>query len=96
MAGYYRQAIIKPDPPLEQTYPDSLQAQGIGGRVVLQIRVNEAGEPTAIQKIEGVHPTLDMLAMQAATKLRWTRPWVVTGNAGGRHVPSWTRLAITY
>ncbi|NNF59268.1 MAG: hypothetical protein HKN04_13615 [Rhodothermaceae bacterium] len=96
MARYYRQALVKPDPPLEQMYPDSLRNAGVGGQVVLQIRVDEGGNPFAIEKIEGVHPTLDALAMRAATKLEWTMPWVVTGSQGGRNVPSWTRLTITY
>ena len=95
MARHYRQALVKPDPPLEQVYPDSLRNAGIGGQVVLQIKVDAAGDPFAIEKLEGVHPTLDALAMQAATKLDWTMPWVITGSES-RNVPSWTRLTITY
>ena len=95
LARHYRQPLIKPDVPVERVYPDSLRSAGVGGQVVLQVYVDSEGVPQAIEKLEGAHPTLDALSMQTATKMRWTRPWVIT-DGQERYVPGWTRLTLRY
>ena len=91
MVDYYRDA--RPDLVVlvEKVYPDSLRERGVTGQVEVQVRVNAEGEPVAIKKLSGVEPTLDALAMQAITKMRW-----VHAGHEGVAVPSWTRMTITY
>lgn len=91
MVRYYRDA--RPDPNVDAgiVYPDSLQDAGIGGRVVVQAYVNAEGEPVAMELLESAHPTLDILTMQAVTRMRW-----VHASHAGSAVASWTRVAIPY
>ena len=91
MVRYYRDARQDPNVQIEKVYPDSLRERGVIGQVEVQIRVNAEGEPVAIEKLSGVEPTLDALAMQAITKMRW-----VHAGHEGVAVPSWTRMTITY
>lgn len=95
MARTYRQPLIQPASMPERVYPDSLRDAGIGGRVVLQVYVDAAGDPVAVETVESVHPTLDALAMRMATQIDYTMPWVITGSAS-RNVPGWVRVAIPY
>ncbi len=91
MVRYYRDARPDPTVQIEKVYPDSLRDQGVTGQVEIQIRVNTEGEPVAIEKLSGTHPTLDVLAMQAITRMRW-----IHAGHEGVAVPSWTRVTITY
>ena len=91
MVRYYRDARQDPEVRIEKVYPDSLRERGVTGQVEVQIRVNAEGEPVAIEKLSGVEPTLDALAMQAVTKMRWVHAGFM-----GEAVPSWTRVTITY
>ena len=91
MVRYYRDARQDPNVQIEKVYPDSLRERGVIGQVEVQIRVNAEGEPVAIEKLSGVEPTLDALAMQAVTKMRWVHAGFM-----GEAVPSWTRVTITY
>lgn len=91
MVRYYRDARQDPEVRVEKVYPDSLRERGVTGQVEVQIRVNAEGEPVAIEKLSGAEPTLDALAMQAVTKMRW-----VHAGHEGEAVPSWTRVTITY
>jgi hypothetical protein len=77
------------------TYPDSLVKKGITGRVEMQVYLNAEGEPQAIWKLEGVHPVLDLLAMEATTRMRWQPAYVRQGNTWIT-VPSWIRFNIHY
>ena len=95
LARYYRQPLVKPESVPPKVMPDSLVAQGVGGQVILQVYVDADGQPLAIETIEGAHPTLDALAMQAAAQVEWTDPWVVAGRES-YNVPAWTRFKITY
>jgi len=91
MVRYYRDARQDPNVQIEKVYPDSLRERGVTGRVEMQVRVSSEGEPVAIQMLSSVDPTLDALAMQAITKIRW-----VHAGHSGEAVASWTRMAITY
>ncbi len=91
MVDYYRDARPDPNVQVEKIYPDSLRERGVTGQVEMQVRVNEEGLPIAIKKLSGTDPTLDALAMQAITKMRW-----VHAGHSGEAVASWTRMTITY
>ncbi len=71
--------------------PDSLKAQEVYGRVKMQVYLNPEGEPQAIKRLASVHPVLDNLAMQAATKMRW-RPAYLRGEG----VPGWALFNVNY
>jgi hypothetical protein len=95
MARVYRQPLVNPASAPERVYPDSLRSRGVGGRVELQVYVDAAGDPVAVEAVETVHPTLDALAMRAATGMDYTMPWVITGRQS-RNVPGWLRVGVPY
>lgn len=72
-------------------YPDSLMAAGVEGAVRMQVRLDEEGTPQAVRVLESVHPTLDDIAMRAATQMRW-EPLQVRGEPR----PSWVRFNVRY
>lgn len=75
--GSFDQAKIDKDiVPISQ--PDSLKAQGVYGRVQMQVYLNPEGEPLAVKVLDPVHPVLDDLAQKAATQMRW-RPAYLRG-----------------
>lgn len=76
-------------------YPDSLREAGVSGRVRTQVRLNEEGEPQAIELVESVHPVLDAIALNATTKMRWQPAYVLRGN-DWEAIPSWTRFNINF
>ena len=76
-------------------YPDSLREQGIGGFIRLQVYLDDAGSPQAIELIEGIHPVLDALAFQATTQLEW-QPAYVSNGRQWTAVPSWVWYRIWY
>lgn len=76
-------------------YPDSLRRRGVEGRVRMQVYVDEEGEPTAIELIEGVHPVLDAIAMRAATQMRW-RPAYLMRSGRWASIPAWTRFSVRF
>lgn len=53
------------------SYPDSLRRQDVTGTVTLQMHVDTSGAVDAVEVIESVHPTLDAIAMKAATRTVW-------------------------
>jgi TonB family protein len=53
------------------TYPDSLRRADVTGTVRLQMHIDTSGAVDAIEVVERVHPTLDAIAMAAATKTKW-------------------------
>ncbi len=76
-------------------YPDSLREAGIAGDVDLQVYVNEKGEPAAIEKLHGVHPVLDDIAMNATTRVRWQPAYLL--RVGTSHpIPSWLRYSVKF
>lgn len=76
-------------------YPDSLRRQGISGRVSMQVYLNEEGEPLAVMLVDGVHPVLDDLAMEATTEMRW-RPAYLMRRGNWLAIPSWARFNINF
>ena len=76
-------------------YPDSLREAGVTGRVRMQVRLNAEGEPVALQLIDGVHPVLDDIAMEATTRMRW-QPAYLLETGKSRPVPSWVRFTVNF
>ncbi len=76
-------------------YPDSLIEKGVAGTVEMQVYLDVEGQPQAIMLLEGVHPVLDRLAMQATAQMRWQPAYVRRGNEWVA-VPSWVRFNIRY
>jgi hypothetical protein len=76
-------------------YPDSLRERRIGGKVRLQVFINEKGEPVAVEKLEGVHPVLDAIAMRATTEMRWQPAYLLRGGKSDP-LPSWTRFKVNF
>ncbi len=75
--------------------PDSLKGKGISGAVFLQIALNKEGVPKAIKKLDGLHPTLDRIAMRAMTQMRW-KPAYILKNGQFRPTPSWARMRVLF
>ena len=76
-------------------YPDSLQARGIGGKVGLQVYINEKGEPLALEVLDPVHPVLDDLALQATIEMRW-QPAYLLQVSKARPRPAWARFNVNF
>ena len=76
-------------------YPDSLSSEGVSGTVRTQVRLNEAGEPQAIELIESVHPVLDAITLRATSEMRWQPAYILRGN-DWEAVPAWARFNISF
>ena len=64
--------LTKPPELLSQVppdYPEALQAEGIGGDVVVRIVIDEAGIVTSTELVSGIHEQLDAAALAAAGEL---------------------------
>lgn len=77
-------------------YPDSLrQDEEASGEVLLQVHIDSSGAVDAVQVLRSVHPTLDAIAMKAATNTVWEPAYqLVDGEWKGR--PAWARFAINF
>ena len=97
ISRHFRQpfSITKLGVDVPLSYPDSLRAENIRGEVFLQIYISDTGEPIAIQKLDGVHPILDRIAILAVTEMRWQPAYVVDG-LKSPPVPSWARYTIRF
>lgn len=93
LENFYKQPRLKQG--VENiTYPDSLRQAGIGGTVRLQMHVDTSGSVDAIKVVESAHPTLDAIAMKAATQTKWEpgyekvdREWKARSGWGRSPVP---------
>ena len=76
-------------------YPDSLREMNITGEVRLQVFLNSEGEPQGVEVLEGIHPILDMSAMDATTRMRWM-PAYVEDDREWKAIPSWALFRIKF
>ncbi len=77
--------------------PDSLQGR-ISGTLELQVYLDADGRPLAIEKLQGIHPTFDALAMRNYAERTWQPGYLVArglGDDGRKPVPSWVRTDLT-
>ena len=76
-------------------YPDTLRTAETSGAVEMQIRLNAEGAPESIKLLEPVHPTLDAIAMNAATRMRWQPAYLLVDDEW-QPVPSWVRFSVRF
>lgn len=76
-------------------YPDSLRARQVAGTVRMQVSLDREGVPVTIELLEGVHPVLDALALQATTQMRW-RPAYLLRKGNWKPIPAWVRFNINF
>jgi hypothetical protein len=70
--------------------PDSLREAGVAGTINLQIFLDADGRPEAIEKLEGIHPTMDAIVMRNYTQREWQ-----PAHLQGRPIASWIRTGVT-
>lgn len=91
----FNRVFFYPRPAPDQTvtiaYPDSLRSAGVGGDVKMQVYLSEEGEPLAIKLVDGVHPTLDLIAMDATARKRW-----MPASVRGQEMRSWVRSVLGF
>lgn len=80
---------------VEIVYPDSLRLAGVTGEVRMQVYLDAEGVPQAVQLLESVHPTLDAIAMEATTRMRWQPAYLLRGGKADP-IPSWARFNISF
>lgn len=91
---YYREPQRQEDASLQ--YPDSLrQSEEASGEVELQVHIDSTGSVNAVEVLEGVHPTLDAIAMRAATQTVW-EPAYVLRDGEWRPQHAWARFSVNY
>lgn len=77
------------------SYPDTLRTDETSGTVEMQVYLDADGVPQAVQRLEGVEPTLDAIGMNAATRMRW-EPAYVLRDSEWEAIPSWVRFSVTF
>jgi TonB family protein len=80
---------------LSISYPDSLRREETSGEVEMQLYLNAQGQPQAVELLEGVHPVLNGIAMNAATRTQW-QPAYLTRDGEQQPIPSWVRIPINF
>jgi TonB family protein len=73
-------------------YPENAKKNNIQGRVVIRFCVTEKGTVNKISVIQGVDPEIDSEAMRVAGTLPDFKP----GRQGGKAVPVWYMVPITF
>jgi hypothetical protein len=91
----FNRVFFYPRPAPDQTvtipYPDSLRSAGVGGDVKMQVYLSEEGAPLAIKLVDGVHPTLDQIALHATARKRW-----IPATVQGRPMRSYVRSVLGF
>ncbi|MEZ4238040.1 MAG: energy transducer TonB [Myxococcota bacterium] len=72
-------------------YPDDMRAEGVSGRVLLEVRVGVNGRAEAVRVVHGVHPVLDAAAVEAIARFRWA-----PARRQGKRIAATVRVAIKY
>lgn len=75
-------------------YPDSLR-QTASGEVSLQAHVDSTGAVDAVEVLRSVHPTLDAIAMKAATNTVWEPAYMLV-DGSWEPQPAWVRFSISF
>lgn len=83
-------------------WPDSLRSQEHTGVVELQVHLGVEGEgknavsrPDAVEVLSGTHPTLNAIAMKAATRATW-QPAYILEEGNWTPIDSWVRFDIPF
>jgi L-lactate utilization protein LutC len=98
---YFREPQRKKSPD-DIIWPDSLRSEEHAGVVKLQVHLTVEGEgenavsrADAIEVISGTHPTLNKIAMKAATKATW-QPAYTLKEGNWTPIESWVRFNIPF
>ena len=98
---YFREPQRKKSPD-DIIWPDSLRSEENAGIVKLQVHLTVEGEgenavsrADAIEVISGTHPTLNKIAMKAATKATW-QPAYTLKDGNWTPIESWVRFNIPF
>jgi TonB family protein len=73
-------------------YPEYAKINGITGRVIVRFCVSATGSVEMISVLKGVDPSLDAEAVRVASTLPAFKP----GRQGGKEVPVWYMVPITF
>lgn len=83
-------------------WPDSLRSSEYTGVVELQVHLGVEGEgdnavsrPDAVEVLSGTHPTLNKIALRAATQAVW-QPAYLLRDGNWTPVDSWVRFSIPF
>lgn len=71
--------------------PDSLAANGVSGTVRIQVYLNAEGTPQAVRVLDGVHPLLDRILLNAVTRMEFLPAYL-----DGEPVDGWMRMRFPY
>jgi len=77
---------------LNTKYPETAKANNIQGRVIIRFCVTETGGVDLISVIKGVDPEIDKEAIRVVSTLPTFKP----GKQGGKDVPVWYMVPITF
>lgn len=92
---YFREPQ-RQEAPSNIAYPDSLRRdEEASGEVELQVHIDTSGTVDAVEAIRSVHPTLDAIAMNAATRTSWEPAYVLDGQEW-KPVQSWARFSVPF
>jgi len=73
-------------------YPEKAKANSVQGRVIVRFCVNENGGVDRISILKGVDPELDAEAVRVVSAL----PAFIPGKQGGKAVPVWYMVPLTF
>lgn len=76
-------------------FPDSLKQRVGDARVRLQVSLNAEGAPVAIELLDPINPTLDLIAVRAATQQRWS-PILLNVRNNWAQIPGWVRYNVLF
>ncbi len=93
----FKQPIPMRDVKTETSYvfPDSLQKTIGAARVRLQVALDAQGDPLAIEVLEPVNPTLDLIAVRTATEQHWQRIYLYRDREW-IGIPGWVRYNVVF
>jgi len=74
------------------TYPEKAKESNIQGRVILRFCITENGSVSRVSVLNGVDPDLDAEAVRVVKTLPAFNP----GRQGGKAVPVWYMVPITF
>lgn len=83
------------DQELSISYPDSLRREETSGEVEMQLYLDDQGNPQSVKLLQGVHPVLNDIAMNAAARTQW-QPAYLTRDGEQQPIPSWVRFGFTF
>ncbi len=92
---HYHEPRVLQNEDLQIPHPDSLAHQGIGGKVTVQVYIDEAGNVTTLHLVKSVHPVLDDITMRLATASSWEPAYILRGGKSDA-IPSWARYNLNF